>query len=150
MRLFAVRAAEGGTVTVVPARTKLAARMRVSEERLVPLSRLDASEEPETQAGSPWRGDIKRFRCGQVGLTVVWSTRAREYFVEATYEGERRYVSVAGKGPSFGLEEARRAARSVVQTLLNADDLDERLVVYAQEDERRPPVIHMIEERLGE
>ncbi len=146
MQLWHVRAADSDDVTVVASRTKLAARMRVAEERGRPLRVFTAELEPDA-------GGVRRrhFRCGEVALQVMWSDRACEWFVGATYAGERRYVTI-GRPPASKLavdsrEAMRDAARAAVAFLLDADDLDESMTVWAQRGTEAQ--LHVVEDVEG-
>jgi hypothetical protein len=141
MDLFAVRVRDTDKVYTVAARTKLAARMRVSETSGVALRRLEAA--PEIDVGGTRR---RHFRCGQVSLCVMWSDRESMYHVGSTFEGERRYSTVgrpaAAAGAVDSVESMRDAARATISFLLGTDDLDESLVVWSGEPgQERPHVV---------
>lgn len=126
LKLYEVRERGSSAVTVVAARARLTARMRAGELRGVPYSRLVASEvedEPRTRS---------RFRCGRVRVDLLWSARGEEWHAEVTAQGERRHVTVGAPAWDGGRREAARvAARGAVQFLLDADDLDEALTLWA-------------------
>jgi hypothetical protein len=137
MALYGVRARDGAEVTVVAARTRLAARLRVAELRAVPASTLLAEPEPAPPS--------RVYRCGEVGLVVIWSARCGQWHVGTTCWGERRHVTIgrASGDPPDGLEAMRGAARAAVAFLLDADDLDEAAVLWERvaRCEPRPRVV---------
>lgn len=143
MILFAVHCLDYEHVTVVAARTRLAARLRVQEASGVPLSRLAAAPEPDL--GLDGVPTYRKFRCGRVAVEVAWSPRARVWHAGLAFEGQpRRYVEVGERGNGHGREEAREVARCAVMTLLNADMLDEGWMLW--EGAAGAPQLNMVEE----
>jgi hypothetical protein len=115
----------------VLAATAFHARLRGGE--LIGLKAAQCAARREELAGPAKR------RCGKVGVEVFWSARERRYHACATYGGHRQYVDV---DPAMGDERdpgsARRiddAARAAVMALVDADDVDEGLLLWERRED---------------
>jgi len=78
-------------------------------------------------------GPVKR-RCGKVGVLVFWSHASGRYHACVTHGGQRQYVDVdPDEGDARDPGSARRiddAARAAVMALVDADDIDEGLLLW--------------------
>jgi hypothetical protein len=130
LKLFSVNAIGGDAVSIVAAHSRLAARARVAEERLVPLASLEVSDQLAARRAS--------FRCGNVRLDLALPAGHEGWWASATWRGKRRYFAdLRGATPS-------EAARTALAVLLHHEDATDDDLLYEAGTER----LHLAPEPL--
>jgi hypothetical protein len=134
LRLWGVRALGEERVVVVASRSSLAARQRVAERSSIPLAKLIAEAELEPFRRTHWR-------CGQVGVDVIWSHRERRWHSGVVVHGSSRYPVIDGGMPPSRKGADQDAAERAIQALRADDDLDDSLLLWMPGGER----LHVVE-----
>lgn len=133
VRLWGVRALDGERVVVVAARSAGAARLRVSEESRVPERRLVVEQELEPVPR-------RHYRCGSVGVDVLWSHRERRWHVGVVSQGRSQYLVLDAQPPP-ARDAQRVAAARAIEALRERDEVDDSLLLWEPGGER----LHVVE-----
>lgn len=109
----------------------LATTERHARERGASLSGLSAREvEAHVVTGAV----VHKLRCGQVGVDVAWVAAKGDYLVCVTHQGRRNFVDVdpdTQRGVIIPAPTAYEdAAREALQVLVDADDVDDGLLLW--------------------